>query len=237
MSRNLQGIANYSWSHSIDNGSGDFDPAAPASIVPVQENRGQSAFDVRHSFSGAVTYAIPPPAGQRFLRALAENWMVDGIFVARTGFPIDVITSRISGLINPLFVAPTRPDLVPGEPIYIADSTAPGGRVLNRAAFSIPSPPRQGNLGRNSIPGFGMWQADFAVQRKVHLTERVALQIRSDIFNVFNHPNFANPDGNLDEGSLFGRSSQALNRGLGGLSALYQAGGPRSVQLSLKLIF
>jgi len=82
-----------------------------------------------------------------------------------------------------------------------------------------------------------MWQADFALQRKFRFTERIALQLRSDIFNVFNHPNFANPDGNLDDGSLFGRSSQTLNRGLGGLSALYQAGGPRSVQLSLKLIF
>jgi hypothetical protein len=69
------------------------------------------------------------------------------------------------------------------------------------------------------------------------VTDKVALQFRSDFFNVLNHPNFANPDGNLDDGPLFGRSSQLLNRGLGGLSPLYQVGGPRSIQLSLKLFF
>ena len=236
LSRNLQGIANYSWAHSIDEGSGDFDAGSPTSIAPIQQNRGQSTFDVRHSFSGAVTYAIPAVAKQRLIRVLAENWMVDGVFIARTGFPIDVTTSQLSGLINPLLAAPTRPDLVPGQPIYIADSAAPGGKVLNPAAFSVPNPPRQGDLGRNSIAGFGMWQVDSAVQRKIRFTERVGLQVRADFFNVFNHPNFANPDGNLDD-AMFGRSNQTLNRGLGGLSALYQAGGPRSIQLSLKLLF
>jgi hypothetical protein len=109
---------------------------------------------------------------------------------------------------------------------------------LNAKAFSIPTtPPRQGNLARNSVPGFDFYQLDLSVRRRFPLTERVALQLRSDFFNVLNHANFANPDGNLDDGSAFGRSSQMLNQGLGGLSPLYQMGGPRSVQLSLKLVF
>jgi hypothetical protein len=237
LSHNLQGIANYTWSHSIDDGSGSNDSEIPATIAPANANRGQSAFDVRHSFSAAVTYMLPAAASRGLVQRLSGNWSVDGVVVARTGLPVDVTTARISGSINPLISAPTRPDLVPGQPIYIPDATAPGGKVLNPSAFSIPNPPRQGDLGRNSIPGFGMWQADCALQRKFTVTDRIALQLRSDFFNVFNHPNFANPNGNLDSGSLFGRASQTLNRGLGGLSPLYQVGGPRSIQLSLKLLF
>jgi hypothetical protein len=56
------------------------------------------------------------------------------------------------------------------------------------------------------------------------------------MFNAFNHPNFANPIGDLNN-ALFGRSTQMLGRALGGLNALYQIGGPRSVQLGAKLHF
>jgi hypothetical protein len=237
LSHNLQGIANYVWSHSIDDGSGSNDAEIPANISPANANRGQSSFDVRHSFSGAVTYLLPTASQHGLVERLTGNWSVDGVVVARTGLPIDVTTATLSGAINPLISAPTRADLISGKPIYIPDPTAPEGKVLNPNAFSIPTPPRQGNLGRNSIPGFGLWQADLALQRKFNVTDRIGLQFRSDFFNVFNHPNFANPDGNLDDGPLFGRSSQTLNRGLGGLSPLYQIGGPRSIQLSLKLLF
>ena len=237
LSHNLQGIANYVWSHSIDDGSGSNDAEIPATISPANANRGQSSFDVRHSFSGAVTYLIPAASEHGFVKRLSGNWSVDGVVVTRTGLPVDVTTATLSGAINPLISAPTRPDLLTGKSIYIPNSTAPAGKALNPNAFSVPNPPRQGNLGRNSVPGFGMWQADLALQRKFAVTDKVALQFRSDFFNVLNHPNFANPDGNLDDGPLFGRSSQLLNRGLGGLSPLYQVGGPRSIQLSLKLFF
>jgi hypothetical protein len=237
LSHNLQGIANYVWSHSIDDGSGSNDAEIPSTISPANANRGQSSFDVRHSFSGAVTYLIPAASEHGFVKRLSGNWSVDGVVVTRTGLPVDVTTATLSGAINPLISAPTRPDLLTGKSIYIPNSTAPAGKALNPNAFSVPNPPRQGNLGRNSVPGFGMWQADLALQRKFAVTDKVALQFRSDFFNVLNHPNFANPDGNLDDGPLFGRSSQLLNRGLGGLSPLYQVGGPRSIQLSLKLFF
>jgi hypothetical protein len=236
LSHNFQAIANYTWSHSIDEASGDNNGGIPLSISPLRLDRGNSDFDVRHNFSMALTYVIPAASSHGFLGAVSRGWAVDGTFVARTGFPINVTTFQVAGLINPALVTATRPDLVPGQPIYIPDATAPGGKVLNRNAFVIPTTPRQGDLGRNAVHGFDFYQFDLSVRRKFPLTERIALQLRSDFFNVLNHPNFANPDGNLDD-PTFGRSSQMLNQGLGGLSPLYQMGGPRSVQLSLKLIF
>jgi hypothetical protein len=84
--------------------------------------------------------------------------------------------------------------------------------------------------------GFGASQVDLSVRREFQLTERFALQARVDAFNVFNHPNFNNPSGILTS-STFGRSTQMLATGLGGLSPLYQAGGPRSMQLALRVLF
>jgi len=134
-----------------------------------------------------------------------------------------------------------RPDLLLGIPLYIVDPTVAGGKRINRAAFVIPVG-RQGSLGRNALRGFPMWQINFSLRRQFSLTERVKLQLGADFFNLFNHPNFGNPAGRLSSG-LFGVSADILGRSLGssgnggGFSSLYQIGGPRSTQLSLKLKF
>ena len=110
------------------------------------------------------------------------------------------------------------------------------------------SPARQGNLGRNALRGFGAFQWDFAVHRDFHIREEMKLQFRCEAFNLINHPNFANPIGDLGSPSgldpQFGQSTQMLGSGLAGptlgggaLSSLYQIGGPRSLQLALKFMF
>ncbi|PYS77620.1 MAG: hypothetical protein DMF66_09190 [Acidobacteria bacterium] len=112
---------------------------------------------------------------------------------------------------------------------------------MNPAAFR-PLTVGQGTLGRNALRGFGLSQLDLAVRRRFTITERVRLQLRAEFFNVFNHPNFGDPAGDISS-RLFGRSTQTLARSLGaggvngGLSPLYQVGGPRSIQLALRLGF
>lgn len=70
------------------------------------------------------------------------------------------------------------------------------------------------------------------------MQQRLKLQLRGEAFNVFNRPNFGQIDNNLLDGpTLFGRAKNTLNNQLGGLNPLYQVGGPRSVQVALKLIF
>jgi hypothetical protein len=101
---------------------------------------------------------------------------------------------------------------------------------------------RQGNLRRNALRGFGAAQWDFAVHRDFPIRESLKLQFRAEMFNVLNHPNFASPLGGF-EAAQFGVSTSMLGQGLagpagaGGLSSLYQIGGPRSIQLALKLMF
>jgi hypothetical protein len=128
----------------------------------------------------------------------------------------------------------------PGVPFYLYGSQYPGGKAFNPAAFSDAGPGTQGNLGRNALRGFGAWQDNFAVRRQFKITERVNMQFRAEAFNLFNHPNFADPFGSFSlNDPLFGVSTSTLANGAsaGGLNPLYQIGAPRSWQFGLKLQF
>ena len=230
----LQVLLNYTWSHSLDNASDDTVDATAVSsaVLSAARDYSSSAFDVGQSFSAGFSYSIPKASRQEFWSALTRDWSLDGLIVARTGFPFNasVLTSTISGV-------PPRPDLVPGQPIWIANPTAGGGKSLNPNAFAIPAAGEQGSEGRNDIRGFGLTELDLSIVRKFSLTDRLGLQFRVDAFNLLNHPNFSNPLGYIGYGPTYLASSQMLNNGLGGLNPLFQEGGPRSLQLSLKLSF
>jgi hypothetical protein len=141
-----------------------------------------------------------------------------------------------------LIVELQRPDLITGVPVYVNDPNAPGGRRINRAAFAVPMTIRQGSLGYNALRGFGFSQIDFALRRQFSLSGGLKLQLRAEAFNLFNRANFGNPN-NVLANPMFGQSTQTLARSLGtggingGLSPLYQIGGPRSIQLVLKILF
>jgi hypothetical protein len=230
----LQVLLNYTWSHSLDNASNDVVTALSNSVISGASDYGSSSFDVRHSFSGALSYDLPAAARSGPLALLTQNWSVQTVVFARSGFPFNgvVLFASPGGVI-----AESRPDIVPGQQLWTANSTAPGGKSLNQAAFSVPSLPRQGTEGRNDIPGLGLTQVDLSIGRKFPITERFTLQFRTDAFNLLNHPNFANPLAFVEFGTFFLSSTKMLNQGLGGLSPLFQEGGPRSLQLSLKLTF
>jgi hypothetical protein len=131
---------------------------------------------------------------------------------------------------------------VPGVPQWLDDPIAPAGRRLNPDAFAVPAPGLQGTLGRNSLRAASVWQVDLSLRRRFRIMSHVNLDFRGEVFNVFNHPNFGEPDGVLSSSS-FGRATSMLNRALGaggtsgGLNPLYQVGGPRSVQISARLLF
>ena len=95
--------------------------------------------------------------------------------------------------------------------------------------------------------GFPLYQVDMALRRKFNFSESVGLQFQADAFNIFNHPNFADPNATLLTGNnlntAFGFSQTMFGRSLGsggaagGFNPLYQIGGPRSMQFALKLMF
>ncbi|MBV9507186.1 MAG: carboxypeptidase regulatory-like domain-containing protein, partial [Acidobacteriia bacterium] len=229
--RGLEALASYAWSHALDNASSDVFLLWAGPGSPAARDRGSSDFDLRESFNASFSYALP---------RLMQGWFLDGIFRARSGFPMTVLDAEQYngiGLMNAL-----RPDLVPGEPVWIAGTSAPGGETLNPKAFRAAPAGTQGDLGRNSIAGFGMWQIDLAVRREFRLADRRAIDVRVEAFNALNHANFADPVRYLDS-PLFGQSTSMLNLMLGtgspgsGLAPLLQTGGPRSLEAVLRFHF
>jgi hypothetical protein len=227
LSRGLQVLAAYTWSHALDYESQD------DSIYPYQY--GNSDFDVRHSFTAALSYDLPKQLGSRFASTLFGAWGSDVRLTARTGFPVtldgnltlDPTTGQLafSGL-----------DVVPGAPVYVYGPEYPGGRSINPGAFSLPVGDALGDAPRNFARGFGENEVNFAIRRDFALYEHLHLQFRVEAFNVFNHPNFGYVQ-SFYGSPTFGQAILTLSNSLGGLSPLYQQGGPRSLQFSLRLQF
>lgn len=241
MSKGLQALVSYTWGHSLDNASNDSASHLIAQQIDPRQDRGSSDFDIRQTLSGAFTYEFPRLRdSSRWLKAAANGWALDGVIAIRTGTPIDVTFYRDLGFGLYNF----RPDRVAGAPLYRNDSNVAGGRRFNPDAFELQEgfPGRQGTLGRNVMRGFALKQANLGVRREFALHEIVRLQFRAEMFNVTNTPSFADPSGSLFS-PQFGYSVRMLGRSLGrggvngGLNPLYQVGGPRSIQLALRVVF
>jgi Carboxypeptidase regulatory-like domain/TonB dependent receptor-like, beta-barrel len=233
LSRGLQALASYTWSHAIDEVSSD--------NLTTDQLRGDAGFDVRHSFSTAITYNLPTPRLGAFTSALLRDWAIDSIFKAQSATPLSVSVGTLfnSDGTN----TSVHPNLLLGTPIHIDDPTAPGGRRFNNkqdpsrpgcfGPFCLPPSGQQGNLGRNTLRALPLYQIDFAIRRQIKLTERLNLQFRAEAFNLFNHPNFGGIDTNV-RSARFGEPTMMLGRSLRGLSSIYQIGGPRSLQFALR---
>ena len=232
----LQASTSYTWSHSIDLGSADSSLFLIAPGYSASQDRGSSDFDVRHNLNAALSYVVPG-GHSRFSRA-AGGWNIGAVVQARSGFPVDVLTSET---LNGFAVSNYRPDLLADTSLWKAYAAAPGGLRLNPSAFTASST-LPGSLGRNVVSGFGMWQANLSAERPFRLSDSLRLSLRAEAYNVFNHTQFADPVRYLSN-PLFGQSTSALNLMMGsgspasGQAPAFQSGGPRSMQLSLRLNF
>ncbi len=242
LSRGVQALASYTFSHSIDSASTDAFAnylSTPATLASPNVDRGDSDFDIRQAFTAGVTYDLPSVRSNPVVHAALTGWSLDSFVLARSAPPVDVVGQIFFGDGTALY---PRPNVVPEVPLELFGAGYPGGKIFHSAAFTSPPVGQQGDLGRNVLRGFDAVQTDVALQRQFHLAEQVGLRFRAEFFNIFNHPNFANPINNLTT-PLFGYSTQTLASSLGsggangGFNPLYQVGGPRSVQLALKLQF
>ena len=241
MANGWQALVSYTLARATDTSSGIRCLCGPSgstsgniNSVDVAADYGPSDFDVSNSLAGAVSYQFPAPHWGRAVNALLRGWQFDGILRISSAPPYNPLALAFSPVFGPYY---TRPNIVPGVPFYVDDPSQPSGQRLNPAAFSVPGNGQQGNLPRNYFRAFPIDQTDIAMSRRINLTERASLYLRMEYFNIFNHPMFT-PYNNIYVGSAdFGKITQTLNQSLSGLNPLYQVGGPRSGQLTLKLQF
>jgi len=247
MSKNFLTQFSYTIGHATDTASND--SARGGAFVTLDTGTlGDADYDVRHtlSFSGSVLIPSPKP---RPLKLIMGDWWMDWVMSARSATPFSVqgVTEDTSGADETAdpndndddfegMFAFGRPNLT-GEQVWFPNVHAPGGRSLNPDAFEMPDTFAQGDLGRNVLRGFPMFQLDLSLRRQIPVGERLRLQIGAQAINVFNHPNFSNPSMNTGANMAspeFGVSTRMLSNG--GMGAM-QNGGPRSFQMNLRLEF
>jgi hypothetical protein len=183
---------------------------------------GPSEFDVRHRFVLSGFYQLPFKGNR-----LTSGWQFGIVTQAQTGNPLNPTLAIGPGRGISLTV---RPDVTTGSPSQW---------FANKAIFASPCVPavppatlptcHLGDLGRDAITGPGFQNTDFSVTKDTKITERFNLQFRSELFDIFNHPNFGNPVLTTTSSSFGIITSTRFPTG--------DFGSSRQIQFALKLIF
>jgi hypothetical protein len=238
LSQNLQFRGNYTWSKNLDLNSGLTGAQANNQAQMIMDRNdlhrdwGPSALNVANQASISAHYELPFGRGQHWLGSasgvenkLVSGWQVNGIVTLLSGFPFTPqIGSNRSG--DGDTRNPDRPSLNPSftGPVLLQQLT----RWYDPNAFVLPAVGTYGTLGRGTYNGPGLAEVDLSVFKNTSITERVALQFRTEFFNLLNRTNLGTPNA-----TVF--SNGAISSSAGVITTL--ATTPRQIQFGLKLIF
>jgi len=215
----------YTFSKSIDNNSVGSSNPQIQNFYDIRSERALSDFDARQRFVLSGIYQLPLKWDHSgFTRRLVEGWSVSPIVNLQSGNPFSPIVPTADPNSLETF---DRPNVIAGQPLTLPDPTP--NQWLNKAAFALPPAGRFGNAGRNILTAPGFEDIDFAVSKLTAIKERFSLQLRGEAFNLFNHPNFAQPSNNFVAGNFGQILATRTARG--------DLGSSRQLQLGIKLIF
>ncbi|HTP68330.1 MAG TPA: TonB-dependent receptor, partial [Dongiaceae bacterium] len=226
----LQFNANYTYSKALDQLSDVFTlktgAAYPTDNMNIWNDYGPADFDLRHRFVGSFSYDMPFWKENKLL----GGWGISGIVTLQSGTGFSVIDTNHDA--NKDGIYGDRVSYTGGGPITnaILGKGSPADGYFNPNAFADTTCPAtvnqglwcNGGTGRNALYGPGLVNADFGVSKKFRIGERMSFTFMANFFNLFNHPNFGNPDGNLAS-PTFGASTSTAS--------------PRITQLALRFDF
>jgi hypothetical protein len=174
------------------------------SSAPVHYNKGNSNFDVRQRLTWNFIYQIPDDKNSS-LKLLRNGWGLNGIVTVQTGQPFHLNfnfqddydgSGEFFGrpdVIGPIHYNKRDPNNYLDLSAFAAPCTYPSGGGDGFAGTCIPGTRHFGTLGRNALVGPDFHQVDFSLYKDTQITERFKVQLRFEAYNIFNHPNFANP--------------------------------------------
>ncbi len=203
----------YTWAHSIDNSSGFRNRNFEIPAFQKDAFRGPSDFDVRQQLSFSGGWDLPfDRAWSSGPKRLTQGWGLFPIISWHTGFPLDVLANLSTRRTSPgpsgagdsglVFASLTGPITyfnphtptpgAPGNNYFATDFVSPDPSIVTGSYGS----------GRGILRGPGRTNFDLAVSKSTKITERMALQVRAEFFNIFNHTEFLEPDTNISSGTF-----------------------------------
>ena len=228
----------YTWSHAIDWASDPIVPTAanrqlPRGLDPRVSELGNADWDVRQRFVVNYLWELPFGRGRHwlnggFLGRVLEGWQVSGVSTFADGTPYDIFCSRDSAHVS----RANRCDLLstpnPANAVTGFDPRTQTGPL--REFFDEPAFNRNGTLQRNTftVPGIANW--DMLIGKNTRLTERLMLEFRTEIFNVFNRVQFGTPGQTFQDPGTFSQSTSQVGRPDG-------TSGARQIQFAMKFHF
>jgi hypothetical protein len=219
MTRGLQVLASYTWSHTLDVSSDSNDGGYPVNAYDWHGDYGNSNWDIRHRFVASVVYDLPKLADSNWLvRGVFGNWQVNDITTLQSGKPFNVVMAADVASISR--GGNQRPNLV-GKPSTNC-STSHLTDCIDPSAFAIPDPFTFGNAGRNILTGPNFLNTDFSLFKVFPIHEQTKVEFRAEFFNAFNRPQLANPNATI--GDAFGQVQSTIADN-------------REIQFGLKFVF
>ncbi|MGC2370473.1 MAG: carboxypeptidase regulatory-like domain-containing protein [Candidatus Sulfotelmatobacter sp.] len=221
----LQFTAAYTFSKSIDEASSFEGILNP---LPGANNRSLSLFDARHRFVVSYLWNLPVRKYSGVAGRLLDDWAVSGITTYQTGFPIRITSESDNELMNSFDFE------LPGEPNQVAPFKWQRPQSNGNYYFNTPASQTSifteagvfgyvGSAPRTICCGPGISETDFALVKLIPFNEHTHMEFRAETFNVFNHTQFYNPDGDSTDGAQFGQVTQVKD--------------PRLMQFALKFYF
>jgi len=224
LSKGLNALFGYTWSHAIDNvplefGGGSSGPL-PQDPRNLRAERGNSIIDMRHRLTASYLYRLPVGKGQQFINKsgvadwVLGGWQTNGILTAQSGLPFTAVlqTSTTNGTSS----RPNSNGTQGNDPHTLQ-------RWFDPAPFTTPAAYTYGNAGRNTLFGPGRWNWDMSIFKNFTIRDEMRFELRAEAFNVFNHPQFGQPNSNIG------------NAQVGVITST--VGNPRQLQLGLRFQF
>jgi hypothetical protein len=226
MSHGIHADAHYTWSRTRDMATHSNGGGQTMDNYDIWRDYGPAIWDIPHRFVASYLYDVPflKDSSNPFLKYVVAGWQVSGVTTLQSGSPVNVTISADRANIG--ITGQQRPDLVGPVPSLncVPDPAAPP-RLMNcfdRSAFALPAQFTFGSTSRNLLRGPKFVNTDLSFMKNVIVGGGATVQIRVEMFNIFNTVNWGNPNATFD----------SANWGL-----ITSAGTMRQVQLGAKLLF
>lgn len=232
-------LLGYTYGKCLDNSSGLEDPTNPFN---PRVSRGLCLFDVKHNFVASYSVNLPFDrllhADHGVAKKIAGGWQVSGITTFATGLPVPLSEGNDVSLAGS--IGTDIPNFTTGKIINNSNPRTVGQTYFNVSLFSLENPGQIGNSNRRFFHGPGLNNWDMAMLKSINFTESKSLEFRVEAFNIFNHAQFQNPNGNINSG--FPNfvpdpvTGKLVNQG-GTFGLISGANDPRILQLGAKFHF